>query len=191
LSEEKGIRTLVRAWGFLNRPPLLKVVGDGPLAPLVRSAGPHLQCLGRLPMTEAYDLIGGASALIFPSDCYETFGRVIAEAFAKGTPVIASRLGTSIEMVRPGRTGELFNPGDPLDLACRVNELTASPQRLLEMRPAARAEFEAKYHADANYQQLLNAYDRALRHRHPVPSAPAAAAYHQLGRWQPQRSAAG
>lgn len=189
LSEEKGLRTLLKAWASMRNPPLLKIAGDGPLAPLVREAGPQVQWLGRLPMTQAYDVVGGASALIFPSDCYETFGRAIAEAFAKGTPVIASRLGTSIEMIEPGRTGELFDPGDALDLASRVNELAAAPaDRLRQMRAAARHEYEAKYRADANYEQLVAAYNRALDQRHR--RAPAAD-HHELGRWAPRGLAAG
>ena len=48
--------------------------------------------------------------LVLPSQCYETFARVAMEAFAKGTPVIVSKLGA---MVDDGRTGLHFKPGDP------------------------------------------------------------------------------
>src|SRR5687767_11713068 len=100
--------------------------------------------------------IGDAALLISPSQCHETFGRVIAEAFSRGTPVLASDLGSAPEMVMPGETGDLFTT--PEDLAARANRLFSTPDLLRRMRAAARATYEANYHADANYPQLLAIY---------------------------------
>jgi len=47
---------------------------------------------------------GEAACLVMPSIVYETFGRTIIEAYAKGTPVVASRLGAMAELVHDGRT---------------------------------------------------------------------------------------
>lgn len=187
LAEGKGLGTLLRAWELLGpRCPTLKVIGDGPLASLVRSAPARVEWLGRLPMQQTYDVIGGASVLIFPSEGLETFGRVIAEAYAKGTPVIASRQGPSPEMVEPGVTGYLFEPGDAADLAAKVTAVYSDPQHLQSMRAAARAQFEEKYHADANYDQLLAIYDRALaRRRGNRAQRPAVLRHDELGRWAP------
>ena len=60
-------------------------------------------------------LMKAAKFLVFPSECYETFGLVAVEAFACGLPVIASRLGAVAEIVDEGRTGLLFRAGDPGD----------------------------------------------------------------------------
>src|SRR5437773_1848544 len=83
-----------------------------------------------------------------PSRCQETFGRVIAEAYAKGTPVIASNIGAAPEMVRPGETGLLFEPGNAKDLARQICSSFSSIDCLRNMRRPARAEYESKYHAD-------------------------------------------
>lgn len=164
LSAEKGIDTLLAAWERLARPVPLKVVGDGPLADRVRAAAAAnsaVEYLGRRPLPELLDVIGGAACLVMPSVWYETFGRTIIEAYAKGTPVIASRLGAMAELVDEGRTGLLFTAGDAADLAAAVDRLLADPAAAARMRPAARREFEEKYTAASNYRQLMAIYDRA------------------------------
>ncbi|MGI0500031.1 glycosyltransferase [Limnospira platensis CENA597] len=165
LSVEKGLDVLIDAWQNLRQPLPLKIVGDGPLVPRVQAAAeklPHIQWLGRRPLPEVYKLMGEAMVLIFPSKWYETFGRVAVEAFAKGTPVIASNLGAIAELVEHGRTGLLFKPGDPISLTEQVDSLISHPKKLPQMRREARAEFEAKYTAPQNYQQLKSIYQLVL-----------------------------
>src|SRR5439155_9856000 len=92
----------------------LRIVGDGPLRALVAEAagqGPGVEWLGSQPPEVVRDLAGEALFLVLPSQCYETFGRVAAEAFARGTPVIASRLAAMAELVDAGHTGLHLEPG--------------------------------------------------------------------------------
>ncbi len=111
--------------------------------------------------------------MVFPSECYETFGRVAVEAFAKGTPVIASNHGAPADVVDANRTGLLFKPGDPADLAHNVRSLLADPNRLAQMRREARAEYEAHYTGERAHQQLIEIYNQALSARSPrAPSPP-------------------
>src|SRR5665213_601943 len=103
LSHEKGLETLLSGWEKLPGAVPLKIIGDGPLAPLVIDAQkrmPHIQWLGRRPLAEVYETMGQASLLVFPSRCYETFGRVAAEAYAQGTPGVAARQGAAGDIVR-------------------------------------------------------------------------------------------
>ena len=91
---------------------------------------------------------------------------VIAEAFAVGLPVVASRLGTMAEIVDDSRTGLLFRVGDSEDLAAKIEQLLADPGKRAAMRRQARAEFEAKYGAEVNYRRLGRIYQLAIeRHR--------------------------
>ena len=161
LSVEKGLDTLLAAWEQLKPPIPLKIVGNGPLADQVAAAAkrlPKVEWLGLRPMAEVHALMGEAGFLIFPSKWYETFGRVAVEAFAKGTPVIASNIGAIGELIDHGRTGLHFNPGDAADLADKVEWILAHPQKLSHMRQAVRAEFETKYTAKENYEQLMKIY---------------------------------
>jgi glycosyltransferase involved in cell wall biosynthesis len=165
LSPEKGVDTLLAAWRRLDLPLPLAVVGDGPLGERVGEAcrrDPRVEWLGWRAPEEVLRLAGEAACLIVPSTWYETFGRTVIEAYARGTPVLASRLGALAELVEEGRTGLLFTPGDPADLADKVRRLLADPARLALLRRAARAEYETKYTADVNYRLLLALYERAL-----------------------------
>lgn len=166
LSAEKGVQTLIQAWRHLGASVPLKLVGNGPLADAVRSAAaevPSIQWLAGVPLKAVYALVGEAAFVVLPSQCYENFPRVVIEAFAKGTPVIVSRLGAMPEIVEDGRTGLHFEPGSPADLAAKVRRMLAEPVKLAGMRQAARMEFELKYTADINHRRLIAIYDAALR----------------------------
>jgi len=164
LSPEKGIRTLLRAWERLGGRVPLKVVGDGPLAEEVRGAAgrlPGVEWLGRKAQEEVYALMGDAAFLVFPSEWYEGFPMVIAEALARGVPILATPLGSQGSIVDHGRTGLLFRPGDPEDLAEKVEWAWTHPNDLREMGREARREYEQKYTAEKNYEILMDIYERA------------------------------
>ena len=96
-----------------------------------------------------------------PSVWYETFGRTIVEAYAAGTPVVASRLGSMEELVVPGQTGLHFEAGNAADLARTVVELCQRTD-LSDMRLRARREFEDKYTAEQSYLRLMSIYERTI-----------------------------
>ena len=164
LSVEKGLDTLIAAWKSLEIKVPLKIVGDGPLATEVEQAArdlPQIEWLGRRPLAEVHTLMGEARCLIFPSKWYETFGRVAVEAFAKGTPVIASNIGAIAELVNSDKIGIRFEPGNALDLANKVSQFWASQAFISHMRKAVRSEFEQKFTAEQNYKFLIDIYDTA------------------------------
>jgi glycosyltransferase involved in cell wall biosynthesis len=172
LSPEKGVGTLLAAWERLEEKIPLKVVGDGPLAEQVASAAsryPYVEHLGYRSAEEVHALLKEASVLIFPSEWYETFGRVAAEAFATATPVIAADIGAVAGLVEHGRTGLRFRPGDPEDLAAQVGWFLSHPEEHSRLRREARGEFEAKYAAERNYQMLMEIYESASE-REKVPA---------------------
>jgi glycosyltransferase involved in cell wall biosynthesis len=165
LSIEKGLGVMLDAWRQLGGKMPLKILGDGPMASLVTDAiaeMPEIEWLGRKSLTEVYDIVGNAACLVFPSEWYETFGRVAIEAFAMGTPVVASNIGAISELVEHRRNGLLFRPSDPSSLATQINWLLDRPQELKQMRLNARAEFDLKYTAGDNCKRLIEIYQHAL-----------------------------
>jgi glycosyltransferase involved in cell wall biosynthesis len=115
LSPEKGIKTLLAAWKLLKTNVPLKIVGEGPLREEIKFSAeenPNIQWLGQKQRGEVLELMGEAAFLVFPSALYETFGLSIIEAFSKGTPVIASRLGAAENLVDLNRTGLFFKTDD-------------------------------------------------------------------------------
>jgi len=167
LSPEKGIATALAAWEQNATLPPLVVVGGGPMLSQVQGAAardPRISCLGELSNAEAQRVIGNAAALLMPSLWYETFGRTIAEAYATGTPVVASRLGAMAELVDDGATGALFTAGDSNDLAAKASQITSADGSEREtMRTAARRAYERRFLPQHNYSRLIEIYDIALK----------------------------
>jgi len=163
LTEEKGIRPMLQAWKKIGSAMPLKICGDGPLAAL--AADSPVEWFGRRPLAEVIDLMGRASLLVFPSLWYEGFPRTIVESFARGTPVVASDLGSMGELVQTGRTGALFDPGDPDSLARTIVWLRQNPTALKQMRREARREFLSKYDSARNHRMMLEIYHQATARR--------------------------
>ena len=127
------------------------------------AGNPNIQLLGERAPSAVLDLMGRAECLIVPSECFETFGLVAAEAFAKGTPVLAADIGGLSEIVSDGENGHLFKPGDPHDLAENVRVLLADQLRLRRMRKLARTAFEGSFTVEQNHARLMSIYQRVLR----------------------------
>ena len=168
LAPEKGVLTLLDAWKDLTSVPL-RIRGEGPLEELVRErAGDtnfQTELIPRLDREDLVALFHGAFFLVWPSEgYYETFGLVAAEAFACGVPVIASRAGVMEEMVRDGVTGLHFNPGDPKDLAAKVEWAWTHIDEMQAMGRQGRAEYEAKYTGERNYEQVVALWSRLHVH---------------------------
>lgn len=163
-SQEKGLDTLLAAWQQLKVRVPLKIVGDGPLAPIVQQAVatlPDVEWLGPRNHEDVLRLMADAAFQVIPNNSYETFGLVAMEAFAVGLPVFASRLGALAELVRDGDTGKHFSAGSSEALAATVEWTIAHPEKMKAMRRNARLEFERSYTADANYPQLMRIYELA------------------------------
>lgn len=164
LSSEKGIATLLDAWNRLSKLVPLKIIGDGPLAESVQTASKrddNIEWLKRKPIEEVLSIVGEAKFLVIPSIWYEGLPRTIVEAYAVGTPVVASKIGVMNDIVQDGQTGVHFVPGDTYDLISKVEQLLVDPLGLSQMRKASRREYEKKYTAKNNYDELMRIYERA------------------------------
>jgi glycosyltransferase involved in cell wall biosynthesis len=174
LSAEKGIRTLLAAWPLVKPGRRLTIIGNGPLNREVEAfvhRHPEVTWRGRVTNEEAVAEMGRARALVFPSEWYETFGRVAMEAFARGTPVIGSDIGAVAEIVGGSGAGILYPTGDAAALSDKINQLSnADDERIAELRRDARLTYENKYRAEENYTQLIAAYEQARSNMRQRPS---------------------
>jgi len=166
LSEEKGVRSLLRAWEFIKDIPL-KIAGDGPLAGELKSYAQtknltNIEFLGYISNPQYVEYVKNAKFIIIPSICYENFPRIVAEALAFGVPVLASRIGSIVEIVQDGKTGLLFNAGDSKDLMEKALWLVDHNDALQAMRVEARREYKQKYISEINYSQLKQIYVDAI-----------------------------
>ena len=125
-------------------------------------------------------LFRGARAVVVPSLVYETFGYVVLEAFAEGTPVIVRDLGALPELVAESGGGLVFD--SPEGLVAALDRLVGDADlrdRLGRQRPAPRATaiWSEAEHLD-RYFDLIDEHRRARRVRidrvHPIAAGPAA-----------------
>src|SRR5580700_3043434 len=167
LAEDKGLRVLLNAWKRLRTPYPLQIVGDGPERAGLETQARELQLSGvafrgRLSRSETMAAIKNARFIVVPSTWYETFGMIIAESFACGSPVLCSRLGAMAEIVTDQCTGLHFMPCDAADLARKVEWAWEHSADLARMGRAARAKYETDYTAKKNYSLLMQIYEQAV-----------------------------
>lgn len=120
-SEEKGIRTLLKVCRLL---PDISFVfaGSGPLLNEVNSIE-NIENRGFLSGEELKKLVEQAKFSVFPSEWYENCPFSVMESQMYGTPIIASNLGGTPELVKDGVTGELFEAGNEKQLVNKIKSL--------------------------------------------------------------------
>ena len=166
LAPEKGVLTLVQA--LQQRPSTrITVCGSGPLQSVVEQSK-QLDYVGFERGEALRARIAGAAFLVMPSTGIESFGLAAIEAFACGTPVIASRHGGLREIVEHGRNGLLVPPGDSKALAEAMDYAFAHPMQMRRMGMEAYQTYLARYTPERNYATLLSIYHQALA---PLPTS--------------------
>lgn len=160
LTQEKGVQVLLDA--FAGTDHLLRIAGDGPLKDLVMEkaeTSANITYLGSLDRPAISQQLAECSALVFPSIWYEGLPMTLIEAFAAGTPVIASDLGAMRSLVHEGKNGWRFATNDALALRQKVDEwLRTDDAYKIQMGLRAREEYKQYYTAEENKKQLLACY---------------------------------
>jgi glycosyltransferase involved in cell wall biosynthesis len=87
---------------------------------------------------------------------------VIVEAYAARVPIVASRVGSLVELVRDGETGLHVEMGDPDDMAKVLRRLAGDPDLGRRMGEAARETYERLYSPEATMAGLLDIYREAI-----------------------------
>lgn len=114
LEKYKGIWQLVEAFRQMPQVQLM-IAGAGPeevamACYLQQKDIRNIEMLGFNSGRRLAEIIRGAFCVVVPSTWYETFGLTVAEAFAYGKPVIASRIGGIPEVVDEGEDSTLVEP---------------------------------------------------------------------------------
>lgn len=165
LSEEKGLRTLLQAWrDWGAQATELRIVGNGPLRNELESFARELKVsfLGYLSAEQTRQQIARADLLVLPSEGVESFGMVVCEALAHGTPAVVSRLGPLPSLVMEGGCGMVFEAGNAPDLLSKIQAALADRVLLERMGGLARDVYERRYTQERGYDLLLDIYQLAL-----------------------------
>jgi glycosyltransferase involved in cell wall biosynthesis len=101
-------------------------------------------------------------AFICPSIWYEVVPLTIIEAFAAGTPVIASRLGAMAETVSDSYNGLHFTTGDPNDLKDKIDLFIKETETSKMFYKNARQTYLEKYHPEVHYKAIIDIYKKVM-----------------------------
>jgi len=166
LEEIKGAHILIDAFARLKHEIKnglkLKIAGQGQSSYLAalkaRVEALRLQAsvefTGRLDTPALSRLLAGAQLSVVPSLWFENLPNTILESYACGTPVIASDIGSLSECIKPGLTGDLFCPGDSLDLAEKLSAYLHKTSQLNTMGKNARTEALTRYSSASHIKKL-------------------------------------
>ena len=144
------------------------IVGDGVGFDEVRSRVRQLGLDARVRLTgfrrDIPEVMAALDVLALPSIRSEAIPQVIPQALAVGTPVVASTVGGSPELIRDGENGRLVPPADAPALADAILTLLREPERARAMARAGQVMVQARYTIDATmarttavYRELLDA----------------------------------
>jgi glycosyltransferase involved in cell wall biosynthesis len=165
LSHEKGADLLCRVAPRIDAEVM--IIGGGPeYDTLSRIKPDNVTLLGPLPREVMFKHMQSATAVAVPSRWFEIGPLTVLEAFATGTPVVASNLGTPTELVTQGVTGLLAAPDDDLAWEQAFRALLSSPEMARQMGRNARAAYLQRFTEAANLRRLVEIYETAIAKSH-------------------------
>jgi glycosyltransferase involved in cell wall biosynthesis len=126
------------------------------IEPLLKESRSFVEYLGEIGGAVRQEVLGKASALLFPIEWPEPFGLVMIEALACGTPVVAFRRGAVPEVIDDGVTGFVVDT---------IDEAVSAVRRIGELsRRHCREVFEMRFSAERMACEYVKIY-QALLHR--------------------------
>jgi len=137
------------------------VVGDGPLRENLEEAAPHNMTLpGFIEGNDLAGIYAAADLFVFPS-ASETFGNVVLESMACGTPVIGANAGGVRTIIREGETGLLCEEKNPAGFAEAIVTLLNN-KRWREEMSVAGFNYAQAQSWDVIFDNLISEYEEVL-----------------------------
>ena len=165
LTINKGVQVLLNAFKQINNEKVnLHIVGSGVYENDLKKIALNDRRIffhGKFPHEKIQEFYAMADVLVVPSIWYETFGRVILEAFNFGVPVICSNIGGMPELIADNYNGVLFEAGDMDSLQKVILKLIAFPEKLKMMKINA-CETAKKYPFSKSVDALIEIYNKAI-----------------------------
>jgi len=170
----KGHKDFLRAASIVARSvPGLKILIVGDVPPSKEKYREELELIARRlglsnivkfmgSREDIPDILSRLDVLVLPTKTPEAFGRVIVEAQAAGVPVVASRVGGIVDIIKDGENGLLTFPEDPRSIANAILRLAKDRGLARLMAERARKTAENKYSLQAMAKATINVYREAL-----------------------------
>lgn len=168
LSNEKGVRTLLRAYELLgvDRPPLMLVGRRMPDTPtrLPDGAEVHLEWPHENVLAAFRRCISAVLPSVWPDPC----PTAVLEAMGSGRPVVTTSVGGIIDMIVDGESGLLVPPADERELAAAIGRVLTDGDLRSRLGVGAQKQVRS-FTASAVAKQLESVYARV------APRTPGAA----------------
>lgn len=163
----QSIAQVIRSHPYIN----VRIIGDSPkgkesyrneLEVLVKRLGleKHIEFLGN--RDDIPDLLAQSDLLVLSTITQEAFGRVILEAQAMGTPVIATKVGGVVDIIDHDQNGLLVMPKDVDGMAKAITRMITHPELSVKFADAARQKIEEKFTLEHMASQTLSVYEELL-----------------------------
>lgn len=155
----KGLDLLLDAFAMMPDKKL-RIAGTGTeLEYYKKSATPNVSFLGFLDREGLSLQLAKAKAVIVPSQWYETFGMIIAEAYSAHCPVIVGDIGNIAGLVEDGKTGIKFKYNDSNALVEAISRMEKSDL----MGEKSFVKFKNEFSQSVNYRLLRNIYEETRK----------------------------
>jgi glycosyltransferase involved in cell wall biosynthesis len=162
LERIKGLQTIIPIFHGLPGVDLI-VAGSGTYEQQLRQmtkGAPNIRFIGRADSRQLHLLYRDAIATIVPSLCYETFGIIVAESFAAGTPVIVRDHSSLREIIESYGGGFTFNTEGELRSA--IDQLKSDRKLRDHLGQQGRAAYDAEFGEGPFLEHYLAAVHRLL-----------------------------
>ncbi len=160
----RSLAILDRYPGAAQRLPYVLMAGDGPLRRKLQlmaeslGIGDRVRFLGFVNQSKLPEVYAASDVLVLPSES-EAWGVVVNEAMSSGVPAIVSdRVGSRLDLIYPGLTGEVYPAGDVEALASCLRKPLCHPQLARRMGIAARERISTW-----SYRENVEAWIKALK----------------------------
>lgn len=176
LSLEKGVLTILKALNILvneqgRRDLHLNIFGKGDelyereLSEFLRDKNMTrlVTFHGKVTQDELIKHYDQSDIMLVPSLWQEPFGLVVAEAMARGLPIVASNVGGPAEMITHGKNGLLVEPGDEQGFAAAITHLVENHDERRTLSEEARVTVLERFSIEENVRSVEQHLLRAVQ----------------------------
>jgi glycosyltransferase involved in cell wall biosynthesis len=161
VSSEKGIEDFLAAARLLPDVPFAVAGNEDSMSGIREKPPGNVRWLGFLQADGLRQLYRTSRIIVVPSRWYEGFPNVAVQAMAHRRPILASRIGALTSIVEGGRSGLLFEPSDPEDLATKIRLLYDDEDRCRRLGECGYAKAKEEYSPASIYEKLMAIYEMA------------------------------
>lgn len=167
VAEQKGIEIAIKAMSFLKEyGTKLVITGElddsaysDKIKSIIRKENLEdmIEFVGFQRGDKLKETISGAIAVVNPALWYENMPNTVIESFAYGKPVIASHVGSLIELI-DGNNGVSFELGNSKELSECMKKFLITPGLSAMMGKQARVVCEEKYDAQKHFDKVMELF---------------------------------